>query len=121
MKVVITADNMFIASRLKSDILSSIRGEKDGVMIDTWTFKKAAQNIDIIYHNPPQYINSPDKNVLFRVAASDNMVQFIVVWWKNNPKPSREMICLHVGRLTEMLLRYFPKNIKNFSVVEFND
>lgn len=122
MKVVITTDNMFVAYRLKSEILSALNN--NDCEIKTWTFEKAkrgGQDVDIIYHNPSQYTNNPKKNVLFRVVVIDNNVQFFVSWWKNHPVPSRDMICLHIGRLTEMLLCNFSTYIRTFSVLDMND
>ncbi len=118
MKIVITTENMFVALRLKSDILKTINGNVPTISIDTWSYQKAAQDYDIIYHNALQYTQDPTKNVLFRVVVNDSNVMFIPAWWTKNPEPSREIVCIHIGRLAEMLLRYFPNYMEKFSILD---
>lgn len=119
MKIILTTETAMAALVLKNHIIAAVKGEIDGVDIDTWSYVKSGDNFDIIYHNPPQYLNSPERNVLFRVEVDGTEVSFGSAWWKSNPEPLREMICLHTGRLAEMLLRYFSGGYIKFNVVDF--
>lgn len=118
MRIVLTTESVYIASRLRDKILRSIKGEEADVKIDTWSYVKAADDYDIIYHNPSQFINDPAKNVIFRVILNGENVIFSCAFWAKNVEPSHEMYCLHVGRLTESLLTYFSKDVSKFSVIE---
>ena len=119
MKIVLTTETSLAAMVLKSQIIAAVKGEIKDVTIDTWAYIKSGDNYDIIYHDVPQYVDAPDKNVLFRVEAEGNEVTFSTAWWKNKPEPKREMLCLHTGRLTEMLLRYFPGTSVRFNILNY--
>lgn len=118
MKVILNTDNAFQSLRLREQIISGIKGELDNVEIDTWAFTKSGENYDILYHNPSQYVDDPTKNVLFKMDIDGSNVSFSIVWWKRNPEPSEEMKCLHVGRLTEMLLYHFRSDFIKLSVID---
>lgn len=118
MKIILTTENIYVASRLKDKILRMIKGDLPQEQIDTWSYIKAADNYDVIYHNPPQYTEDPGKNVVFRVELNGENVIFSTAYWTRNPQPSQEMYCLHVGRLTEMLLVHFSGDFSKFSILE---
>ena len=67
MKVVLYTENIFQSNRLRERIIKGIKNDLDDLKIDTWSYAKATGNYDIIYHNPQQYIERPEKNVLFRL------------------------------------------------------
>lgn len=117
MKIILTTDNVFQSIKLRELIIKAVKGEVNNIQIDTWAHTKSGENYDIIYHNLPQYVNFPEKNVLFRLEIDDSIVQFSIVWWKKNPEPSEEIKCIHVGRLTEMLLRCFKDNFIKLSII----
>lgn len=119
MKVILSTDSIYSASRIKEKVIRSVKGEVDGIQIDTWSYVKSIDNYDIIYHNPSQFINDPSKNVVFRVELDGENVVFSCAYWSNHPQPDKSMYCLHVGRLTEMLLSYFSKEFVKYSVIEF--
>lgn len=119
MKIILTTETNLAAIVLKGHIIAAVKGEVDCVEIETWSYIKSKDNYDIIYHNPAQYVDESEKHVLFRVEVEGTEVTFSTAWWSNNPEPSREMMCLHTGRLSEMLLRYFPKSFIKFNVVGF--
>ena len=119
MKIVLTTETAMAAVVLKNQVLAAIKGEIEGVDIDTWSYIKSGDNFDVIYHNPSQYVNYPERNVVFTVAVGGTEVTFNSAWWKTKPEPSREMLCLHTGRLAEMLLRYFSKGCIRFNVVDY--
>ena len=104
--------------RLKEQIIKSIKKEVEGVDIETWSYTKSKEGFDIIFHDVPQYVDDGKKNVLFKIELDGSIVSLSSVWWQKNPEPSVEMICLHVGRLTEMLLRYFRESFIKFSIVD---
>ena len=116
-KIILSTDNMFTAQLLKNDIIKSVK-EDNPEIIDTWEFAKANGNIDIIFHNPEQFINDKNKNVLFKVERDDNNVVLTNARWQNNPEPSCEMISLHVGRLVEMLLSHFSKRFSRLTILD---
>lgn len=119
MKVVLTTETASAAVVLKNQIIAAVRGELDDVKIDTWSYIKSGDGFDVVYHNSDQYTDEPEKNVLFRVDVEGSEVIFSAGWWKNKPMPKKEMLCLHTGRLTEMLLRYFSAKYIKFNVVDF--
>jgi hypothetical protein len=119
MKVVLTTETALAAVVLKGHILSAIKGDVDNMDIDTWSYVKSGDNYDIIYHNPLQYVNAPEKNVVFRVEVEGTEVMISTAWWSSKPVPSKEMLCLHTGRLVEMLLRYFSGGFMKFNIVDF--
>lgn len=109
MKIVLSTESELSARTLKNNIIKSIQGGVPSVDIDTWSYKQV-NKIDVIFHNPVQYIDNPEKNVVFSIKIDDSNVIFSASWWKENPRPLDELICLHTGRLTEMLLRYFKES-----------
>lgn len=112
MKVVLNTYSSLAAAFLHQGIIRSL---KDGNRIEsltTWSYVKSKEQYDIIYHNPDQYVNEPDKNVIFRIYVDGSDVVFLPMWWMKNPRPTEDMICLHVGRLVEMLMRYFSAEFK---------
>lgn len=118
MRIILGTENALAAMRLRDQIIKSVKGEIEGVSIETWSYKKSGNNFDILFHDSEQYTQDPQKNVLFKLEIDGSNVLFTSVWWKANPKPSIEMMCLHTGRLTEMLLRYFGGKFIKFSIVE---
>lgn len=119
MKIILTTETASAAVVLKNQIIAAIKGEIEGVTIDTWSTTRSAESFDIIFHDAEQYVSAPEKNVLFKVVVEGTEVVFSTGWWKANPEPVREMLCLHTGRLTEMLLRYFPGSYIKFNIVDF--
>lgn len=120
MKIIITASTTLDALRLRDQVLNTIKGLDINHTIDTWEYVKSGDNYDIIFHNPKQYTDEDkSKNVLFRVSVDGVNLVFTTAWWSVNPEPSREMLCLHTGRLTEMLLAHFGKNIIKYSISDF--
>lgn len=118
MKVRLSTSSALGAVILRHNIIRAINGEYERIEIETWSYKRSSDNYDIIFHDPDQYVNNPEKNVIFRVITDGNDVVFVPAWWKNNPQPSEEMICLHVGRLVEMLTRYFSKEFSVCTIVK---
>lgn len=118
MRIVLTTENIYAASRLRDRILRAVRGELPQEQIDTWSYAKAANNCDVIYHDPPQFTEDLSKNVVFRVELNGENVIFATTYWNGNPQPSFDMFCLHVGRLTEMLLTHFSGDFTKFSIFE---
>lgn len=118
MKIVLTTESTFAAARLKDRILRAVKGDLPQETIDTWSYARAAEGIDVIFHNPPQYVNVPENNVLFRVELNGENVIFSTAYWTRNPSPSNTMNCLHIGRLTEMLLVHFSGEFSKFSILE---
>lgn len=104
---------------LKMQIIAAVKGDIKGMDIDTWTYVKSGDKFDIIFHDPSQYVNDPTKNVIFKVEVEGAEVSFSTAWWKGRLEPSREMLSLHTGRLTEMLLRYFSGGFIKYSIVDF--
>lgn len=119
MKIVISTEGVFAASRLKDRIISTVKGEIKEMRIDTWTYIKANDGYDVLFHNPEQYSDDPSKNVLFRVVLDGENIVFSCAYWAQNPPPVYSMYCLHVGRLTEMLLTYFSKEFSKFTINGF--
>lgn len=118
MRIILTTENTFAAARLRDRILKAVKGDLSQETIDTWSYARAADNIDVIYHNPPQYVDTPENNVLFRVELNGENVIFSTAYWTRNPNPSIQMYCLHVGRLTEMILSHFSGEFSKFSILE---
>lgn len=118
MRIILSTENSLTAMRLRDLIIKSVMGEVDGFSIETWSYTRSGNNFDILYHDPEQYTENPAKNVLFKLEIDGFNVLLSSVWWKNNPEPSYEMVCLHTGRLTEMLLRYFSGHYIRFTVVK---
>lgn len=118
MKIILSTENSLTALRLRELIIRSVKGEIDGVTIETWSYTRSGNNFDILYHNPEQYIQDPEKNVVFKLEIDGFNVSLSSAWWGNNPKPLYEIVCLHTGRLTEMLLRYFRGKYIKFCVVD---
>lgn len=114
MKIVLTTKSETDAKSLKANIIKTI---KDGEEIDTWSHKKASNTgSDMIYHNPDQYVKTPEKNVIFRVDLDKENVSFTTTIWKDNPNPTEEMKSYHVGRLTEVLLAHFRDSFEGFYI-----
>ena len=119
MKIVLTTDGIFSSSRLKEKIIQSIQGKNEKIQIDTWSYTKSSDNYDIIYHNASQYLEDPNKNVIFRVEINGDNLLFSCAWWANNPQPDNTMFCIHVGRLTEMLFTYFSQDFSKFMINDY--
>ena len=118
MKVILNTENTFQAIKLREQIIKGIKGDIEAVIIDTWSYTKSVEKFDIVCHNPNQYLNDPEKNVLFKLDVDGSFILLSIVWWKKNPEPSDEMKCYHVGRLVEMLLRHFRNSFIKLSVVD---
>ena len=118
MKVRLVTSSTLGAVVLRQNVIRAVKRENKHVEIETWEYIRSSDNFDIIFHNTDQYVNKPEKNVIFRVVADGNDVVFIPAWWKRNPQPSDELICLHIGRLVEMLMRYFSNEFKECNVVK---
>lgn len=116
MKIVLTTDSSISAILLRKQIISALKGEDSNTTLNTWSYKQSKEKFDIAYHNLTQYTETPENNVLFRINIDGANVEFIVAWWSNNPSPSHEMQCLHVGRLVEMLLVHFSNQFTKFSI-----
>lgn len=114
MRIILSTGNFLTAMRLRELIIKSVKEGK----IATWSYTRSGNNYDILYHDPKQYTQDPSKNVLFKLEIDGSNVLFSSVWWKKNPEPSYEIMCLHIGRLTEMLLRYFRGRYIKFTVVD---
>ena len=121
MKLIATTEDVFAASRLQMMIKKAIKGEDaSGSRIDTWAYTRSGDNFDIIYHNVPQYVDEPEKNVIFRMEIDGCNLVFQTAHWTSKPTPTREMDSLHTGRLLEMLLSHFSRYISRVSVTDFN-
>jgi len=118
MKIILSTASQYAATTLKNKIIHVIKGKDRTATIDTWSYKTSADGNDIIYHNPPQYINEPTKNVIFVVKAEGCDVVFTDSCWRNpnNICPTHEMICYHTGRLTEILLAHFGNLFSSFVI-----
>lgn len=119
MKIILTTETSMSAVVLKNQIIAAVKGELVGQTIDTWSYIKSGDNFDVLFHNPPQYTETPESNVLFKVEVEGLDVYLSTAWWKSKPQPSREMSCLHTGKLTEMILRYFSSSFIKFSIVDY--
>lgn len=51
MKIVVSTDSLFSAACLKVEILKAKKGENPDITIDTWTYKKSKNDLDVIFHN----------------------------------------------------------------------
>jgi len=93
------------ATFAKANLLRRIRNNE----IPTWSHTRSNNNDDVIFHNPSQYLEDPEKNVIFTVDVelSDNSILFSSSWWSGNPVPNEQQILHHVARLSEMLLKNF--------------
>lgn len=101
MKIVIECATAFEARKVKSQIANDVKNEE----LETWEYKKGVSTgNDIIFHNPSQFVNEPNKNVIFVISTDDNKVIFSTTYWKGKPKPSQKMNALHTGRLVEAIL-----------------
>ena len=118
MKIILTSENALLAVKLRDKIIKATKGEADDTIIDTWSYVRSSDDYDILFHNPEQYLKDPGKNVLFRLEIDGAFVILSSAWWKKNPEPSYEIVCLHTGRLTEMLLRYFKKDFIKFTIID---
>lgn len=117
MKVSLIAGSSINALNLRSKIIEATRCLDDSTGVRTWSYTKSKEEYDLIFHNPAQYVDVPSKNVLFRLTLDGAIVSFEPVWWSSNPKPDDDVICLHIGRLTEFLLRYFKNYFIKFVIV----
>lgn len=118
MRIVLTTNDVFTASNLKNTIIEAIKGNITDYSIDTWSYRKAGDGFDVIFHNPSQFVDNPSKNVIFRLEQDGENVLFTGAFWTSNPQPSRELFCVHIGRLCEMLLTYFSRDILRLSVID---
>lgn len=118
MKIILSTENSLTAIRLRDLIIKSVKGEIEGLTIETWSYTRSGNKFDILFHNLEQYTNDPAKNVLFKLEIDGSNVLLSSAWWKNNPEPLYEIVCHHTGRLTEMLLRYFRGKYIKFSIVD---
>ena len=114
MRIILSTENSLTAMRLREQIIKSVKGK----IVGTWSYTRSSDNFDILYHDPIQYTQDPYKNVLFKLEIDGSNVVLSSVWWKKNPEPQYEIVCLHTGRLTEMLLRYFRGKYIKFTVVD---
>jgi len=118
MKIILNTENTFQAVKLRELIIKGIKGEMENIDIATWSYTKSVEKYDILFHNPEQYLNNPEKNVLFKLDVDGSFILLSIVWWKKNPEPSDEMKCYHIGRLVEMLLCHFRNNYIKLSIVD---
>ncbi len=104
MKIVIECASALEAKKLKAQIVNDVKKEE----LKTWehtTGSISNKSVDIIFHNPSQYVEAPEKNVIFIIDTENNEVVFSTNHWSKKPHPSREMNALHTGRLVEAILR----------------
>lgn len=118
MRIILSTENALTAMRLREQIIKSVKGEIVGLSIETWSYTRSSDNFDILYHDPIQYTQDPSKNVLFKLEIDGFNVLLSSVWWKKKTEPQYEIVCIHTGRLTEMLLRYFRGKYIKFTVVD---
>lgn len=104
---------------LKHEIINELKRNIDEREIKTWEYTQSKEKFDIIYHNPPQYKDDPQKNVIFKLEIIGEDLVFSTAYWTNKSTPSHEMYALHVGRLTEMLLTYFYDKFIRYEIVNF--
>ena len=119
MRIILTTETSIAAVSLKSKIIAAIKGEIEDYIIQTWSYTKSGDDYDIVYHNLEQYTETPEKNVLFRVEVDGTELIFSTAWWKTKPEPAKEMLCIHTGRLVEMLLKFFSDEYIKFNIVNF--
>lgn len=117
MKIVLNTDSALSAIFFRNTIIKAIKGNIDDIFIRAWSYTRSGDNYDIIYYNLEQYTRHPEKNVLFRLTTDGANIVFSTAWWRKNPEPEKELLCLHVGRLTEMLLRYYSDYFIKFTII----
>ncbi|MDE6577258.1 MAG: hypothetical protein K2K58_03705 [Muribaculaceae bacterium] len=105
MNVKLSLPTTHSATIVKANLLRRIRNNE----IPTWSYTRSNENDDVIFHNPSQYIEDPEKNVIFTIELNqrDNSILFSSNWWSQNPVPNEQQILHHVARLGEMLLKNF--------------
>ena len=69
MKIVLTTDSPISAILLRKQIIAALKGEDLNTTLKTWSYKQSKEKFDIAYHNPPQYTETPENNVLFRIIT----------------------------------------------------
>ncbi|MBD5304544.1 MAG: hypothetical protein HDS18_07320 [Bacteroides sp.] len=91
------------ATLIKANLLHRIGNNE----IPTWSYVCSDDNKDVIFHNPPQYTDHPEKNVIFivEVNQNENSILFTHAWWTRNPAPDIQQVLHHVARLNEMILK----------------
>lgn len=119
MRIILTTESALSGARLKDRIIKAVNGTLEDVTIDTWSYIKSGDGFDVIFHNPQQFVEDPHKNVLFRVEIDGSNVVLSTAWWSGREAPVREMLCLHTGRLAEMLLCHFSAYISKFNISDF--
>ena len=119
MKIILSTESFLGAVILKERILKGTQKKDNSISVETWSYKKSSDNYDIIYHDVPQYTDDVSKNVIFRVETDDRNVVLSIAWWSKNPEPTHQMMSLHIGRLTEMLLTYFSDNFITYRIIDF--
>ena len=72
-------------------------------------------NYDSIYHNPPQYVDNPDKHVWFIIGVDDTDVILKPVITEGY-ELTDDLASLHTGRLLEMLMKYHYNDFTELSV-----
>ncbi|MBR6063967.1 MAG: hypothetical protein IKP54_07430 [Bacteroidales bacterium] len=117
MKIILSTDSSISALTLRNQMVKAIKGEIEKIKIDTWSYLRIGNSFDIIYHNAKQYTNDAEKNVVFKIQVDEANVSFSTAWWRNDPEPSYDLLCLHTGRLTEMLLKYFNNSFIKFTIL----
>ncbi len=90
------------ATLVKANLLRRIHNKE----IPTWSYTRSDKNDDVIFHNPSQYIDNPEKNVIFTVQLNqrDNSIIFSSSWWSHNPEPNEQQILHHVATCSVLLL-----------------
>lgn len=104
MKLKILTPNFDEACRIKNAIIENIHeGRHLTWEHDTGTVNN--QHVDVIFHNREQYVNDPEKQVIFTIKVLGNNVVINATKWSSNPAEiSHEIKALHLGRLVEVLL-----------------
>ncbi len=118
MKVILSTESPIAALRLRNEIVKQV-SEQTTNHILTWSYLKSADGYDILYHDAEQFVSYPERNVLFRIQLDGANLYFSTAWWKNNPRPSEDMFCLHVGRLVEMLLTHFRAFFGKLNIIDY--
>lgn len=110
-------NTIFSCFKKKDDEGNRVKTDPQGKAIDTWDYKKADDNEEVLIHTTQQWNK---KGCLSLTASKDNdFIQVKFHYWRKFKKEERsgDEDKYYLGRFTELILVHFYPQIENVEIL----